>query len=324
MERNRRTTVRSASATLVGLVLASALVLPGSVVSAGAATVERPEGAGPPVAASGMGTQAALDNPRCQHDDPTYGPYGRFDSTSVGGGPACVKAWKEGADNGGATAQGVTKDRVKVVVRAPQRGAVQERPGEAARSGFEHHGHLPGRSLRLPHSRARVSTRRGVVTRGALLHVERLRRAVPAFGHRGDQGVEAVRGGESDQRSEPQGARNRVGGGEDPHAWATRRRTRTRRSSRRTCGARPTTTRPRSTPPRCWASSWSARRRSSVVTPSTGQTRKIGVVSDGSIDDALFVDAFRDFGGKVTETGTVPASTPGMPCRPRCRRSSRG
>ena len=30
--------------------------------------------------------------------------------------PACVKPWKDGADNGGATAQGVTKDSIKVVV----------------------------------------------------------------------------------------------------------------------------------------------------------------------------------------------------------------
>ncbi len=86
---------------------------------AGAATIARPEGAGPPVAASGMGTQAALDNPRCRHDDPKYGPYGRFDSTEIGGGPTCVKAWKAGANNGGATAQGVTKDKVTIVAVVP-------------------------------------------------------------------------------------------------------------------------------------------------------------------------------------------------------------
>ena len=31
----------------------------------------------------------------------------------------CVKAWKAGADNGGATAQGVTKDRITVVAVLP-------------------------------------------------------------------------------------------------------------------------------------------------------------------------------------------------------------
>jgi hypothetical protein len=104
-------------------VVLSAVV--GSVVSAavatapaGAATIARPPGAGPPVAASGMGTTAALDNPRCRKTSPAgavlAGGYGRFDSTSIGGGPVCVKAWKTGADNGGATSQGVTRDTITV------------------------------------------------------------------------------------------------------------------------------------------------------------------------------------------------------------------
>ena len=84
-----------------------------------AATLPRPPGAGPPVPASGMGTQAALDNPRCHVKNPAgnvlLGGYGRFDSTTVAGGPVCVKAWKDGADNGGATASGVTADKVTVV-----------------------------------------------------------------------------------------------------------------------------------------------------------------------------------------------------------------
>src|SRR5438034_80149 len=115
--RQRRMT-RNASVTFVGLLLAAVLVVPSGLADA-ATTTSRPQGAGPPVKASGMGTQAALDNPRCRHDDPTYGPYGRFDTTSVGGGPACVKVWKQGADNGGATAPGVTKDRIKVVFVLP-------------------------------------------------------------------------------------------------------------------------------------------------------------------------------------------------------------
>src|SRR5262245_37551480 len=104
-------------AVFVGITaVVAALVAPGTGTGpAGAAAIPRPEGAGPPVAASGVGTQAALDNPRCRHDDPKYGPYGRFDSTEIGGGPVCVKEWKEGGDNGGATAQGVTKDKITVV-----------------------------------------------------------------------------------------------------------------------------------------------------------------------------------------------------------------
>ncbi len=152
MENSQRRTVRNASVTLVSLVLAGALVLAGSVLTAGAATIARPAGAGPPVAASGMGTQAALDNPRCRHDDPTYGPYGRFDTTSVGGGSACVKAWKEGADNGGATSQGVTKDRIKVVFFLPNEEQFKTDPVKPVDRTSNSHRHVPGRSLRLPHS----------------------------------------------------------------------------------------------------------------------------------------------------------------------------
>src|SRR5262245_44908086 len=103
-------------ACVVGVVaLGTALIAHAGGAAAAATAIPRPEGAGPPVPASGIGTQVALDNPRCRHDDPKYGPYGRFDSTELGGGPVCVKEWKAGADNGGATAQGVTKDRITIV-----------------------------------------------------------------------------------------------------------------------------------------------------------------------------------------------------------------
>ena len=58
---------------------------------------------------AGVGTKATLQNPDC---DPTTGRI-RFPTLSA---PPCVKPWKDGADNGGATAQGVTKDTIKVVV----------------------------------------------------------------------------------------------------------------------------------------------------------------------------------------------------------------
>jgi hypothetical protein len=114
--------VRSARVALTTalLVVTAGVVTPGiGAPGAGAAAIARPDGAGPPVKASGMGTQAALDNPRCRHDDARYGPYGRFDSTVVGGGPPCVKEWSDGDDNGGATSRGVTADRIKVVFVLP-------------------------------------------------------------------------------------------------------------------------------------------------------------------------------------------------------------
>src|SRR5262245_36736760 len=103
-------------ACVVGVVaLGTALIAHAGGAAAAATAIPRPEGAGPPVAASGIGTEAALDNPRCRHDDPKYGPYGRFDSTEIGGGPVCVQEWKAGSDNGGATTQGVTRNRITVV-----------------------------------------------------------------------------------------------------------------------------------------------------------------------------------------------------------------
>jgi hypothetical protein len=100
------------------------LVVPAiGAVPAEAASIPIPKGAGKPVAASGMGTTAALNNPKCRKNSPTgdllLGGYGRFDSTIIGGGPVCVKPWKAGANNGGATWQGVTKNKITVVAVLP-------------------------------------------------------------------------------------------------------------------------------------------------------------------------------------------------------------
>src|SRR5436190_13271837 len=114
-----RFVTRCAVASIATVVVASSLVATAVTSSPAGAAIPQPEGAGPPVTASGMGTQAALDNPRCRHDNPKYGPYGRFDSTEIGGGPVCVKAWKAGSNNGGATAQGVTAKQITVVVLVP-------------------------------------------------------------------------------------------------------------------------------------------------------------------------------------------------------------
>jgi len=57
----------------------------------------------------GIGSEAALANPKC---DPATKRF-RYQNYAA---PLCVKPWKDGDDNGGATAQGVTKTALKVVV----------------------------------------------------------------------------------------------------------------------------------------------------------------------------------------------------------------
>ena len=92
--------------------IAVAAMLPASAASA----APLPPGTGKPTAGSGIGTPAALDGPIC---DKTAGPYGRTNFVFQGFGPVCVVPWKAGQDNGGATYQGVTKDKIKVVALVP-------------------------------------------------------------------------------------------------------------------------------------------------------------------------------------------------------------
>ena len=59
--------------------------------------------------AAGIGTKAALENPNC---DPETGRV-RIPAYLAS---VCVREWKDGGNNGGATSQGVTKDSIRVVV----------------------------------------------------------------------------------------------------------------------------------------------------------------------------------------------------------------
>ena len=155
-----------------------------------------PPGAAKPNAGTGIGTAAALANPKCAHDDATrFGVYGRLSSTIVGGGPVCVKPWKEGADNGGATAPGVTKDRILIYAIIPndqQLSMVGGATPTEARRQLE--GHLPGRDPRLPAHRDEVLRDLRARHRTALLRVDGPGRGRPARRRSGDQGREALRG----------------------------------------------------------------------------------------------------------------------------------
>ncbi|HEY7106262.1 MAG TPA: hypothetical protein VH986_07650 [Acidimicrobiia bacterium] len=66
-------------------------------------------GIGPQPKGLGMGSKAALAQDSCTEN-------GRTSFALEGTGPFCVNPWPAGKNNGGATAQGVTKDSVKVVI----------------------------------------------------------------------------------------------------------------------------------------------------------------------------------------------------------------
>ena len=85
-----------------------ALVISGAT-TVWAATTSGVSKPGPPVPSTGVGTKAALVGPNC---DETTGTV-KFDR---GTALPCVVPFKAGSNNGGATAQGVTKDSIKVVV----------------------------------------------------------------------------------------------------------------------------------------------------------------------------------------------------------------
>jgi hypothetical protein len=70
------------------------------------------KGAGTPPPGSGLGTKAALENPKCNAD--AIKGYGVFSFVRENDGPLCVAPAPK--DNGGATYRGVTADTIKVVV----------------------------------------------------------------------------------------------------------------------------------------------------------------------------------------------------------------
>ena len=72
-------------------------------------------GVGKPPPGAGMGTKAALENPKCNVD--TVQGWGTFSMVTTTGGPYCVAPAPK--NNGGATSCGVTGTTIKVVVVLP-------------------------------------------------------------------------------------------------------------------------------------------------------------------------------------------------------------
>ncbi len=102
----------------------AALTVSVLVAAAGAADTDP----GPKPKGQGRGSRAALAQETCAENGHTNFVY-------VGSGPFCVNPWESGADNGGATSQGVTATEVKVVVYQPNEAmaaAQQAAGGQAA------------------------------------------------------------------------------------------------------------------------------------------------------------------------------------------------
>lgn len=130
-----KTRVRRAPSTValvlaVTAALAATSLLGGTAdaASGNAVVVKPPKGAAKPAPGTGLGTQAALDDPRCNTDSPNYSVYGRWDTATVGAGPFCVRPFEEGEDNGGATSRGVSADAITIVAVLPseQRSIAQQ------------------------------------------------------------------------------------------------------------------------------------------------------------------------------------------------------
>jgi len=112
---------RVAKVLVVIALMSASLVLAAAdtyAASSDAVVVKPPKGAGKPVAATGIGTQAAMTDPRCR-TGAQYGAYGKWDAAAVGMGPVCVRPLAQGASNGGATYPGVTANSIKVVAVLP-------------------------------------------------------------------------------------------------------------------------------------------------------------------------------------------------------------
>ncbi len=101
MTHGRARVARRAASVLGILGVGVALVLPAAgAPSAGAATLPRPEGAGPPVPASGVGTQAALDNPRCRHTTRNTGRTAASTAPRSAAGPCASRSGRPARTTG--------------------------------------------------------------------------------------------------------------------------------------------------------------------------------------------------------------------------------
>jgi hypothetical protein len=98
---------------VAGLVSLAMIGLVGTLGATAASAASPPSftgpGIGPQPKGLGLGSKAALAQANCNDN-------GRTSLALEGLGPYCVNPWKAGANNGGATSPGVTKDSVKAII----------------------------------------------------------------------------------------------------------------------------------------------------------------------------------------------------------------
>jgi hypothetical protein len=300
---------RRALVSLTGCTLAAALVVPGGAARAATSTVQRPDGAGPPVTASGMGTPAALDNPSCRHDDPKYGPYGRFDTTVVGGGGACVKPWKAGDNNGGATTPGVTKDRIKVVFILPDDQQFAKDPVKPTNRSTGTTGNYQDgiHDYLLPEMRFYETWGRDIEAhfftstgsdeqsqRADLVSITAMK-PFAAINLISGEGLKVLEAGLAAAKIMSWGydATYEDSAKQSPYRWGSADNNATAVNSAEVIGKQ-----------------LAGKKAEFGGKDVTSETRKIGVVTDGSIKEAIFAQQLQRYGGKVTTSAELPGEDP--------------
>ena len=101
--------------SIIALALTVTVLPPAGAQTDGGGVQVSTRGVGKPPPGAGMGTKAALSNPKCNAE--AIQGWGSFPMVTTTGGPYCVVPAPK--NNGGATARGVTGTTIKVVVVLP-------------------------------------------------------------------------------------------------------------------------------------------------------------------------------------------------------------
>jgi hypothetical protein len=217
-----------------------------------------------------------------------------------------VKEWDESADNGGATAQGVTKDRIKVVFILPNDQQFSEDPVKPTdrASGTTgtyqdglHDYLLP--SLRFYETWGRdleahffTSTGTDEQAQRADLVTITAMKPFAVINEISGEDLEVLEAGLAAAKIVSWGysASYEDSAKQSPYRWGSADNNATAINSAEVLGKQLV-----------------GKKAEFGGRDVASETREIGVVSDGSIDDDLFADELRKYGGSVAQVGTLPS-----------------